>query len=108
MLTFSLSNIDLSMNEPGSCRDDNIASKSSFFSNIRESSSTLLKGGPPWPARPFIGSGMGWGMVGTDPGGPDPPADIMAAAMFCVLGENDRGKLVGLKTLWFGRGCPWC
>ena len=69
------------------------------MSKISASSSTL-KGGPPWPPLAFMGTGMGWGREGTEPGGPPRPAESIAAAMFCVLGEKDWGKLLGFGSWW--------
>ena len=76
-------------------RDVSMASRSCFFSRIIASSWTLLKGGTTWPERELRGTGMGWGSVGMDPGGPPPcwpAADRMAAAMLAVLGENCGGR----------------
>ena len=82
------------------CRVDNIASRSCFFKRIIASSSTLLYDCPPCPVLPLMGTGMGWGREGPEPGGPQlvpprfppPAADMMAAAMLCVLGGKDAGK----------------
>ena len=96
-------------------RVDNIASRSCFFKRIIASSSTLLYDCPPCPVLPLMGTGMGWGREGPEPGGPQlvpprfpppppPAADMMAAAMLCVLGGKDAGKW-GAEG---GLGGNWC
>ena len=111
VLTYCLSITALA----ATCRVDNIASRSCFFSRIIASSSTLLYDCPPCPVLPLMGTGMGWGREGPEPGGPQlvpprfpppppPAADMMAAAMLCVLGGKDAGKWEAEG----GLGGNWC
>ena len=74
------------------CRVDNIASRSCFFSRIIASSSTLLYDCPPCPLLPLMGIGIGWGreLGGGIPAAP--AADMIAAAMLCVFGGKEAGK----------------
>ena len=109
VLTYCLSITALA----ATCRVDNIASRSCFFSRIIASSSTLLYDCPPCPVLPLMGTGMGWGREGPEPGGPQlvpprfppPAADMMAAAMLCVLGGKDAGKWEAEGGL---PGGNWC